>query len=63
MDLDRGMLLVGYGTENEVDYWTLKNSLGISWGEKGYMRLKRTAEEGPGMCGIQLAASIPQSVE
>ena len=57
------MLLVGYGSEDNVDYWTLKNSLGITWGEKGYLRLKRTAEDGPGLCGILLAPSVPQNVE
>ena len=61
-DLDRGMLLVGYGSESGTDFWILKNSLGSSWGEKGYIRLKKTSKDGPGMCGIQLAASIPLNI-
>jgi len=45
---DHAILVVGYGTLNKVDYWLIKNSWGASWGEKGYIRMKR----GVGMCGI-----------
>jgi C1A family cysteine protease len=57
--LDHGVLVVGYGTENNVDYWILKNSWGPSWGEKGYFRIKRGDEGTSGICGIQLSASYP----
>ena len=46
--LDHAVAVVGYGSENGEDYWLIKNSWGTTWGEKGYMRLKRGVE----MCGI-----------
>jgi C1A family cysteine protease len=58
--LDHGVLVVGYGTEEE-DYYLVKNSWGTSWGDQGYIKLGRGAQynNGQGQCGILLEASYP----
>mmetsp|Transcript_62028 Transcript_62028/g.192559 ORF Transcript_62028/g.192559 Transcript_62028/m.192559 type:complete len:480 (-) Transcript_62028:104-1543(-) len=57
--LDHGVLLVGYGTEDGVDYWKVKNSWGASWGEQGYVRIERNASKKHGECGINSSPSYP----
>ena len=52
-NLDHGVLLVGYGTENGEDYWLVKNSWGSNWGDSGYIKIKQ------GLCGVNLQPSIP----
>lgn len=42
-NLGHGMILVGYGSQDGVPYWLLKNSMGRKWGENGYLRLSREA--------------------
>jgi C1A family cysteine protease len=49
--LDHAVLAVGYGSENGLDYFLVRNSWTAAWGEKGYVRI--AAVDGPGICGIQ----------
>lgn len=59
MNLNHAVNIVGYGEENGVKYWIVRNSWGTSWGENGYMRLLRDAPEPEGTCGIAMMASYP----
>jgi C1A family cysteine protease len=54
-DLDHAVLIVGYGTEDGVDYWKVKNSWGPHWGTDGYVKIER----GTNKCGVADMPSFP----
>ena len=41
--------IVGWGTENGVDYWLVANSWSTEWGEEGYFKIRR----GHNDCGFE----------
>jgi cathepsin L len=48
--VDHAIVLYGFGVENSVRYWLIRNSWGRDWGEHGYIRLLRHGD-GEQYCG------------
>eukprot|EP00744_Colponema_vietnamica_P000561 GILI01001000.1.p1 GENE.GILI01001000.1~~GILI01001000.1.p1 ORF type:complete len:348 (-),score=126.50 GILI01001000.1:296-1318(-) len=55
--LDHAVVIVGYGNDKGKDYWTIRNSWGPSWGEKGHYRIIR----GKGKCGVNQYVVAPEA--
>jgi cathepsin L len=53
--LDHAVTLIGYGV-SPSDYWLVKNSWGTRWGEAGYIKMRRNANN---QCGIATDAVVP----
>jgi cathepsin H len=54
-DVNHAVLLTGYGAENNVPFWNIKNSWGPTWGAAGYFKIER----GSNMCAIAQCNSYP----
>jgi C1A family cysteine protease len=58
--LDHGVLVVGYGVENGIKYWLVKNSWSSTWGDAGYVKIQRSdSTNDAGVCGIAMQPSFP----
>lgn len=57
--MNHAVVAVGYGTENGVDYWIVKNSWGADWGDNGFFKIER----GVNMCGVATCNSFPTQIK
>ena len=58
---DHAVLAVGYGTDAQtgLDYWKIKNSWGVTWGEGGYIRVLKQSGRSAGTCGVLKEMTYP----
>ncbi|NWI90170.1 CATS protein, partial [Pitta sordida] len=55
-EVNHGVLVVGYGSLQNKEYWLVKNSWGTWFGDSGYIRMARNDSN---HCGIASYASYP----
>ena len=55
--VNHAVLAVGYGIEDGLEYYLVKNSWGPYWGDNGYIKISITP--GFGTCAIQFGPSYP----
>lgn len=60
-DIDHGVLAVGFGHDDDVNtnYILVKNSWGETWGDGGYIKMKRFSKNEYGTCAMLRIMSRP----
>lgn len=51
-EINHAVVAVGYGSDNDKDYWIVRNSWGAGWGENGYIRIAREKDASKVKCEI-----------
>ncbi|XP_046875287.1 cathepsin S-like [Hypomesus transpacificus] len=54
--VNHAVLVVGYGSVDGQDYWLVKNSWGVYFGDRGYVKMARNEDN---QCGIALYPCYP----
>jgi len=52
-NLDHAVGGVGYGVEDQQEYWIVRNSWGPTWGDHGYIKIA-AIDNTKGICGVQM---------
>ena len=55
-NMNHAIAAVGFGIENDQEYWIVRNSWSTSWGEEGYIRMQIV--DGAGICNVQKIPSF-----
>ncbi|NXJ34058.1 CATS protein, partial [Ciconia maguari] len=55
--VNHAVLVIGYGSSDGDDYWLVKNSWGVHFGDQGYIRMARNRGN---RCGIASYGAYPQ---
>ena len=57
--INHGVMLVGAGTQDGIDFWKIKNSWGAGWGDDGFIKILRESGHKQGVCQVNYACSYP----
>ncbi|KAL0558906.1 hypothetical protein IC582_003492 [Cucumis melo] len=58
-NIDHTVVVVGYGIDEDGDYWIIRNQYGTQWEIDGYMKMQRGARNPQGLCGMATQPAYP----